>query len=231
MLGPHVDEVELLFFESRPTDCLPTREEIGALSQISKEFSLGYNIHLPTDVSLAEGGREKQDEAIGALLQVMDLTAGLDPTSWTLHIPSDAVLRSEADVARWQGRARAGLEKLLDAGIPSRRLVIENLDYPFGWVRGLVQELDLGICMDVGHLLVRGEDITAFYRENADRIAVLHLHGARNGKDHLPLMALSKSDGHAVFSILKDFSGTLSLEMFSREYLGASMEWLEEMML
>ena len=31
MLAPHVDEIELLFFESKPKVCLPSREEIRAL--------------------------------------------------------------------------------------------------------------------------------------------------------------------------------------------------------
>lgn len=78
-----------------------------------------------------------------------------------------------------------------------------------------------------GHLLVRGENIGTFYRENADRIAILHLHGVRDGKDHLPLTALSKTDGVSVADILEDFSGTLSVEVFSYDYLSASLEWLD----
>ena len=53
MLGPYFDEVELLMFESRWPDSLPTGETIDALARISAETDLGYNIHLPTDVSLA----------------------------------------------------------------------------------------------------------------------------------------------------------------------------------
>lgn len=228
MLAPHVDEIELLFFESLPDGCLPSREEIDALVQISKDFSLGYNIHLPTDVSLAASGRAGQAKAIDALGRVVDMTLALDPSSWTLHIPHDLEKRTDTDIKRWQERALAGLEKFLDAGIPSRRLAIENLDYPFEWVRDIVRELDLSTCMDLGHLLLRGEDVAAFYRENAGRITVSHLHGVRGGKDHLPLTAFSKTDETSIDNILEDFSGTLSVEVFSYDHLAASLEWLEK---
>jgi sugar phosphate isomerase/epimerase len=228
MLGPYVDEVELLFFESQSKDCLPSREELDELSRISKEFSLRYNIHLPTDVSLAASDRAEQEKATETLRRMMDLTDGLDPTNWTLHIPCDASQRPGKEVTDWQVRARAGLETLLSTGVQPRRIAIENLDYPFEWVGGIVQDLNLSICMDVGHLLLSGEDITIFARENADRIAVYHLHGVRNQKDHLPLTSLSKKDGLSVVSILEELSGTLSLEVFSYDSLVASMEWLEK---
>jgi len=230
MMAPHVDEIELLFFESKSVDCLPSREEIDTLSRISKNFSLKYNIHLPTDVSLASPDRAGRNEAIDALGRVVDLTHALDPTSWTLHLPSDPSMRTGTEVKRWQKSVRAGLERFLAAGIPPRRLAVENLDYPFEWIREIVLEFDLSICMDLGHLLLRGEDTAAFHTENADRIAILHLHGVRAGKDHLPLTVLSKMDGMSVMNILKDFSGALSVEVFSYDHLSASLLWIEKMM-
>jgi sugar phosphate isomerase/epimerase len=225
-----VDEVELLFFESKSEDCMPSREEIEALSRISKEFSLDYNIHLPTDVSLAAPNRAGRNEALDALGRVIDMTRELDPSSWTLNIPWDLSKRTGTEIERWRERARAGLEKLLGSGIPSRRLAVENLDYPFGWVRDLILELDLSVCMDVGHLRVRKQNIAAFYRKNADRIPILHLHGVRDGKDHLPLTVFSKSNETPIANILKDFSGTLSVEVFSYDHVAASLLWLEKMM-
>jgi sugar phosphate isomerase/epimerase len=230
LLGPYVDEVELLFFESRSKGCLPSRDEIDELSRISTDFSLGYNIHLPTDVSIAASEKAEQEKAVLTLRQMMDLTGGLNPSSLTLHLPWGVSRWTEKEVESWQGRARAGLEQLLSAGVQPRLLAIENLDYPFAPVMELVREFDLSICMDVGHLLLRGENITSFYQEQAERIAIIHLHGVRDGKDHLPLTVLSEPDGMNAVSILKRFSGTLSLEVFSYDYLAASMEWLEKMM-
>jgi sugar phosphate isomerase/epimerase len=228
MLGLHVDEVELLFFESKKEGSLPSREEIDRLSRLSEEFSLTYNVHLPTDISPAAPGRAERADATDALKRVVDLTQRLYPTSFTLHLPFDAPGREPREVERWQGRALSGLEELLAEGVPPRSLAIENIDYPFGWVADIVRDFDLSICMDMGHLLVGGEDITAFYRENADRIAIIHLHGVQNRKDHLPLTVLSKDDGLSIVEILNGFSETLSLEVFSYDHLAASMEWLEK---
>ncbi|MBT8357208.1 MAG: sugar phosphate isomerase/epimerase, partial [Desulfobacterales bacterium] len=50
MLGPYIDEIELLLFESKPSS-LPNKKEIDELSLLSKEFDLSYNIHLPIDIS------------------------------------------------------------------------------------------------------------------------------------------------------------------------------------
>jgi sugar phosphate isomerase/epimerase len=228
MLGPYVDEIELLFFESKPTDCLPSRKELDELRAISKDFSLGYNIHLPTDVSLTAQERPDRSNALDAIRRVVDLTLHLNPSSWTLHIPYDCSKETGTDVRVWQGHAREALEKLIGEGIPPRLLAIENLDYPFDRVRDLVLDLDLSICMDAGHLILCGQDIAAFYRENVDRIPVLHLHGVRDGRDHLPLTKLSKRDGLAAFEILESFSETLSVEVFSFEHLTSSLVWLEK---
>lgn len=230
MLGPHVDEIELLLFESKTEGCLPSREEIDLLLDISKAFSLTYNVHLPTDVSLASSDRSERDKAVDTLRRVMEMTAELGPTNWTLHVPFDESQEGGADIVGWQGRARTGIGRLIDGGIPARRLAVENLDYPFGWIQKTVQDLDLGICMDVGHLLIGGEDIAAFFREHAERITIIHLHGAKNQKDHLPLNVLPEEDGLSVVTILERFSKTLSVEVFSYDNLAASMEWLEKMM-
>jgi len=53
MLGPYVDEIELLLFEGAP-DSLPSTQEIKKLLSLSKEFDLTYNVHLPTDISLSD---------------------------------------------------------------------------------------------------------------------------------------------------------------------------------
>jgi len=229
MLGPYVDEIELLFFESQAEGALPARQEIDRLISISEDVSVSYNIHLPTDVSLASPDRGLQAKAADSLRYFLDLANELNPSSFTLHIPYDAPGYSETDIKRWQERAGAEVEKLLQTGVSSRLLAVENLDYPFEWIRNCIREFDLSVCMDVGHLIVMGEDISTFYQAVADRVAVIHLHGVQNGKDHLPLTALPATAAPAVESILKRFSGTLSLEVFSYAYLVLSLGWMEKM--
>jgi sugar phosphate isomerase/epimerase len=228
MLGPYIDEIELLFLESKSTDCLPSRIELEELKTIAIDLSLDYNIHLPTDVSLAASNRLDREEALDAILRVIDYTRKLNPTSWTLHIPYDYHGQNGKHMDEWKAHARSALYKLVGEEISPHALAIENLDYPFDHVRELILDLDLCICMDIGHLLTAGQDIIEFYKANAERIPIMHLHGVKNGRDHLRLGDLSKADGLTVVEILSSYSKTLSVEVFNYENLVSSLAWLDE---
>ena len=54
MLGPYMDEIELLLFESQAVDSIPSNAVIAELGHLGREFDLSYNVHLPTDVSLTD---------------------------------------------------------------------------------------------------------------------------------------------------------------------------------
>ena len=64
MLGPYLDEIELLLFESLPADSLPTSGVIRELSELAGEHDVTYNIHLPTDVSISATQPQKQQQAV-----------------------------------------------------------------------------------------------------------------------------------------------------------------------
>ncbi|MCK5203629.1 MAG: hypothetical protein KAR15_07150, partial [Desulfobacterales bacterium] len=72
MLGPYLDEIELLLFESLPGDALPSKAIIAELSHLAREYGLTYNIHLPTDVSISDEKPEKQQHAVNTVLSVID---------------------------------------------------------------------------------------------------------------------------------------------------------------
>lgn len=47
----------------------------------------------------------------------------------------------------------------------------------------------LPLCPDTGRLALDGEDAAGWIADRADRVAEIHLHAARGGKDHFPLSA------------------------------------------
>ena len=59
---------------------------------------------------------------------------------------------------------------------------------------------------------------------------MIHLHGVHNGKDHLALDAFDQSWFDKIFSILKRFTGTVSIEVFSYNHLLAALAVLEKNM-
>jgi sugar phosphate isomerase/epimerase len=223
-LAPYVDEIELLCYESAH---LPARSAIEALSRLCGEYDVTYNVHLPTDLSIGHRDGSHREQAVHALLQAFERVAALAPTTCTLHIPCDGHPLSADEIERWRDRVRASLEKILDAGVRPELISVETLDYPLETLKDLIAAFGLGVCLDVGHLILHGRDVEKTFAEFADKTAILHLHGVRDGKDHLGLDHLPHDLGVALIRILPAFKGVVSLEVFSFDHLAASLNWLE----
>lgn len=224
MLAPAVDEVELLLFES---DGLPDEAEIRELEQIRRDTGLGYNVHLPTDVALTDPAG--WETAARALQIAIERTAPLEPSVFILHLSApDTTTEME-----WRDAARRGLERFLSIGIDCRRFAAETLeDGPFERIEPLVEEFDLSVCLDTGHLLLRAENPVVFLETHRERIAAVHLHGVADGKDHRPPGRFPETLAADFAEALKTFRGVVSLEVFGYDSLMESLdtlaEWLPE---
>ena len=227
MLGPYLDEIELLLFESTGTDALPSRSVIAELSRLAEDFELTYNVHLPTDISISDPDPKRQIVAVDTMIRVIELVCPLSPSALTLHLPYVEGIFKEHSVKSWQDRVHDNLEKILSAAAPKDKIAIENLDYSFGLVDDIIVDLDLRICMDLGHLMVHGHDIMKVFNKYAFRTSIIHLHGVENGRDHLTLERLPIKLIDPVLRILKRFAGVVSLEIFSFESLNSSLKLLE----
>lgn len=231
-LAPTLDEVELLFFESQTPVCLPDEAELDRLAEIAGEHDLTYTVHLPVDVDVGAQTHTDRQLAAKTLAGIYVDTARLPVTSYTLHLayPPEAPRRSE-DVRRWQARTRRGLTALLDAGVDPQRVSIETLDYPFEWAAPLVEALDLRVCLDIGHLIIYADQMSARHSLTAalDRYlhqtTVIHLHGVSGAKDHRPLDDLDAGLLKMILERLKDhdYTASLSLEVFGRRALEPSL--------
>lgn len=218
-LAPFFDEVELLFFEAA---ALPPPPVIAELAAIAAAEGLGYNIHLPTDVSIADPDPLRRTHAVEALCRACEHAAPLRPSTFTLHVPC----APPAADGPWRERVRRGLADLVaGVGEPSR-ISVETLDYPLERIGDLIAELGLSVCMDVGHLLLQGQDLAAFAERFAPRVAIIHLHAAAEGKDHLPLDRLPEAAAAQVLRVLTEYRGIVSLEHFSLPALTASLNWV-----
>ena len=227
MLGPYMDEIELLFFESRHTGDLPADSVISDLGRLAADFELTYNAHLPTDVSISAQEAGSQLEAVDTMVRAIDCVHPLDPSALILHIPYDEASLNETDVEIWQNRVHKNLVQILSAVENSNIIAIETLDYPLDILNGLISELDLSICLDLGHLMVYDFDILEVFNRYAAKTGVLHVHGVENSRDHLALNRLSTKLSATVMQVLKRFTGIVSLEVFSFEDLNSSLKYLE----
>ena len=183
-LGPYVDEIELLCYESAH---LPARGTIDELARLSGECGVTYNVHLPTDLSIGHRDPSHREQAVNAVLRAFERAAPLSPTTGTLHIPCDGYPLPADDSERWRDRVRVSLEKILKAGVDPGLISVETLDYPLGTLKDLIGAFGLGVCLDMGHLILHGRDVEKTFAEFEAQTAIIHLHGVRDGKDHLGL--------------------------------------------
>lgn len=227
MLGPYLDEIELLLFESQVTDVLPTRKVITELCRLAEDFDLSYNVHLPTDISISDRDSARQEDAVEKMIEVMDLVRPLDPSAMILHVPYSEKSLDDPVVRNWQNRVDQNLKKIVSAVDNKKIIAIETLDYPLELLEGIIVDLDLAICLDLGHLMVYDYDVLEVFNKFASKTSVLHLHGVENGCDHRTLERLSDKLFKTVLQVLNDFSGVVSLEVFSFENLDSSLKYLE----
>ena len=229
-LGPYLDEIELLFFESGPTDSFSGNRQIRELADLAAEYDLSYNVHLPLDISPGDSDAALRRQAVSTVTRVMELTAPLDPTTCTLHLPYTSESTAGDDIKIWRDHIYESLVRVFDSGIDPRSISVETLNYPISRVADIIETLNLSVCLDTGHMLIYDFDLDEIYRRFQDRITIIHLHGVDAGRDHLSLDRLTKRDWESIIPILNDFTESVSLEVFSYEHLSKSLAHLEKIL-
>ncbi len=225
--GPFFDEIELLFFESPSSETVSLPDEIAELARLAPSLDLSYNIHLPIDRNICDSDPTKREAAIAGIHDVIELTAPLSPTSFTLHVPFQGRTDERENIRFWREHAHQGISKLLKTDIPSRKLAVETLDYPIAWLEPIITEFDLSICLDVGHLIVNQYPILDTYQRFFERICLIHLHGARQKRDHLSLDQLEPKHLEEVMRLLSNYNQTVSIEVFNLDNLKKSLQVLD----
>ncbi len=220
VLGRSFDELELLLFESAHRDSLPERETVTTLADLAADLDFTWNVHLPIDIHPGHLDRKIRRQAADVIMRVIELTAPLNPSTSTLHLSGITGEPEEPALRNWQERLRETLKIITASGIPGRSLSIENItDYPLEMALPLIEEFDLEICLDIGHLAVNGDSIASAFELFGDRISILHIHGVEDGRDHRSLDRLPAEIMASLFEELKKFRGVVSLEVFSLEKL------------
>lgn len=221
-LGPHVDEIELILFESKPQS-LPTEKEIKELKKLSNDLDVTYNIHLPLDLHLGNTDTAERKKAVETLKGIFSLTAPLNPTTHTLHLIGEGSIDDGENRKGWKLRISESLKTLLADGISGASVSIETLSYPLDWIQDIIHAFDLCVCMDVGHLLLRDIPLSETIDRYEERLSIIHLHGVDGKKDHQSIDTLSDAARDLLFDVLSRFQGVVSIEVFSFDKLSESL--------
>jgi hypothetical protein len=186
-----VDEVQLLFLDSKQNYDIPKREETEELR--SKDMK--YSFHLPTDIDLLtkDGWAKLKDFYIPL--------SSLNPQRCILH-PENS-------------------HKFLESALKFKEetganLVIENTDF-YGKFFDDVIEAGLSICFDNAHAYKNGHCEIEFMEKYAPYISEFHLQGREDGKEHKSLLFLDKTVLEYLINCAKLNNSVINLEVFNHE--------------
>jgi sugar phosphate isomerase/epimerase len=228
-LAPFLDEVELVLFESEGLDNLRDEREIKALMDLSVHGKVGFNIHLPIDIFLGDKSDEVRAKGISIVRRVTERTLCLNPSVYILHFDlRNSNGQEETDIQSWRKRILRSAEEMMEWGIELKRISIETLSYPFEWIEDIITEFGYSICLDIGHMLIYGQDLRGYLKKYLPQTSIIHLHGIENGVDHLGIDRLNGRIVDLILSELQNFTGILSVEVFSFGDLKNSLEVLEQ---
>lgn len=133
-------------------------------------------------------------------------------------------------VRRWQERAVKSLEALSPHLERLADISIETLWYPPAHLFPVLDAVDVSLCIDAGHLIKYGYDITSLFQRYGHRVPLMHLHGVDFShdppRDHLGLSRTPADRFAATREVLSRFTGVVSLEVFKREHLKDAVDFL-----
>jgi len=218
------DEMELVLFEGKGYSNLPSRRDVRRFTRIAGRTGMRFNVHLPLDIDVASMDDAVRRESLETVARIVELTAPLDPLSYTLHVLKDEKASAEA----WRARVHESLSRI---PAPHDMFCAETLSWDLREIDDIIRDLGYSVCIDVGHLLMGGYDVADFFRCFADRIGMVHLHGIRDGKDHVALSHLAPEVRAMIARTITEarYRRSLCLEVFSMDDYVGSRESLLQM--
>lgn len=218
-------------------------ETISRLIELKQEQNVSYSVHLPLwAIEPAAFSPHIRKASVDSFVDVIEITKALDPLCWVLH-PTGALTVEFMNMnlpefaqgmmmQQFTSYAANTIKETLErTNIPSRKLAVENIEYPFDLMYPIIQQMDLSICFDTGHLLAgfSGQiSIMEFIDKYYDRIIELHLHDGKFPRiDHKPLGEYDLPVRELLLKLLeKNFAGPLIYELNLQEAI-QSMDYIK----
>jgi len=149
----------------------------------------------------------KYHPAFGEMVRPMKFLPGEVASAWTeaLHESLTRLIGEAGGCLGQRTEQTTGSPLARERQSSGPCLAVENLNYPYEWVWDLVEDLDLGVVLDVGHLLMSGGEVAQFLKMFGDRLRVVHLHGLEGGKDHRPVSLFPAGE---LRTLLEGFRGS-----------------------
>lgn len=219
-LAPRFDDIEILFFESEGPHAFPSADECRALLRCKQAYGLTYSLHTPLGASLASDDDGRRRAGIASVCSAIEVGRALEPENIVVHVyhgDEEHAAPRPQDANAWRERAAASLAAIVASGVPAERLCVELLDYDYGLIEPVVNELGLSVALDVGHLVRDGRDELDALRRLLPRTRIVQWHGTDpSGRDHRSIEHYPRERSRALLRALvaHGYSGVLTLEVF-----------------
>lgn len=159
-------------------------EAAGGLRELHEKDAVTFSVHLPFmgGVNFTTSIDAIRHASVDVLKDISDQCSPLEPLSYVLHVSGlledlmSVGLRDDRIVQAYLAYAAESLGRIVEF-IPAGKLCIENLEYiAFEKLFPLVEEFGTRVCMDVGHLELRKEDIGEFMKTYGPYLGHVHMH-------------------------------------------------------
>jgi sugar phosphate isomerase/epimerase len=220
-LAGRVGDVEILIFDVE--EDLPSPADVSRLVDLKQEHGLSYTVHTPLDVSLASPDKLRRQRGVDKVRRTLAWARPLSPYGHPLHVYLGEREHDPApprDLDAWRARAYDSLRLLRDDGVDPRALCVELIDYDFELIRPVIEALDLGVALDVGHLQRDGKALDDALDRHLARARIIQWHGTEpGGRDHKSLRHLPQNAAEQLIQrLLRDqWPGVLTLEVFNAD--------------
>lgn len=221
----HVEDVQLLLFDSENEDPLFKEETRMTLDYLARDGDLTYSVHMHTSPSIfSEEGFENR---ISKAVQAIEKLKSLPISGYTFHYDLPEELKNitpEKKEAIDQCYIRFFKELTHQLGSYTPLLTLENTATPISWLDTVIKETGLHYCIDLGHLQNQNFDLDEV-KERLPHTKIIHLHGIEtiNGKqkDHRAL-----NEDVELFQEIENFNGVVTIENYHKKLLFKSLETL-----
>jgi sugar phosphate isomerase/epimerase len=168
-----------------------TERTVTALKALKDELGLTYTAHLPLwAIEPACPNEIIREASLECLVKAVELVRPLDPEVLVLHATGALAAEfSRLQVSplikniitdQFAGLAEQSVREFLKrTKLPSRKVALENVEFPFEGTWRIAERLDTSITFDTGHLLAGYSgpiEVLDFVKRYYSRISEIHLH-------------------------------------------------------
>lgn len=226
-LSREAGDMEIVLFDLPGASNIPEPSEIRGLRSLRGELEMSCTVHFASELR-ADCSGSVMERSAEECLRLIELFSSLEPFAWILHVTGSGV--NEREAGHWLENARSGLERITKALPDKSALCLETLDYDLSRLTAVIEEMDISVCLDAGHLLARKEPILEQIEKFFSHTRVVHLHGVRpDGTDHADLSYLERG---LLKEIIEKYARdkkerVITIEVFENDY-DRSIEVLKE---